>query len=272
MGVVKVGYKSSLILAIGTLANFNADKILVLVQGSLGFVIGSINQLMSLAPGIKFIALATGRQSRVVSKLQSYGSFFHSDMGGGGTKCNLNLVFNFPSVSTIRAELNRKINCHLDLVVKVDLRCSASSKPPSDYNDAGLGVLDINFCPAPLQLIKQFRIPCVFKSTGWSTCCLTPREIGAAMDLPPSLLPGLESSVADNCFQIEELLLLPLVKGLQFGLTICCGVGLDNRYIPSGLSETSTSGPVRSPAKGLSFEIKFQTSLSSSTHKGCQGG
>ena len=69
MGVTKVKYESSLILVIGSLSNFNPDRVLVLVQGSLGFGLGSIYQLMSLTQGVKFIALATGRQLQLVSKL-----------------------------------------------------------------------------------------------------------------------------------------------------------------------------------------------------------
>ena len=157
--------------------------------------------------------------------------------------------------------MNRKVNRHLDSVVKVDLRCLASSKPPSDCNDAGSGVLDINFCPTPLQLIKQFRVPCDFKSTGWGTCHLTPREIVAAMDPPPSLLPGLESLIAYKNLQVEELLALPPVKGLQFGLTACCGIGLDNCLVLSVPLEASSSGPVCPPAKELSFETNFHQAL-----------
>ena len=266
LGFAEVRHAPSLISAVGVLANFDSSHSLILVQGSLGFVLGTIDQLQSLAPGIKFIALATGRRSRVVSKLRKYnpplssGSFSHSDIGGV-TKSNLNLIFNFPSVSTVRAELNRKINRRLDSVIKVDLRCFASSRPPSDCNDAGTDVLDTNFCPTPLQLTKQFRVPCVYKSTGWGIRYLSPSEIGAAIDLPPGLLPALESSVANRGFQMEGLLALPPVKGLQFALTVCYGVGLDPTGTPRGSPKVSYPVSSSSPVKGLAFEANFQQAL-----------
>ena len=77
------------------------------------------------------------------------------------------------------------------------------------------------------------------------------------MDLPPGLLPGLESAVVDETFQITELLSLPPVKGLQFGLTVCCGIGIDKRCLPEG----SVSGPSSAPTKGLAFESSFQQAL-----------
>ena len=118
-------------------------------------------------------------------------------------------------------------------MVKVDVKCSATATLPLDYNAAMTVVLEVNSCHAPYQLMKQFRVPCVFKSTGWGTHYLTPGEIGAALDLPPSLIPKLESAIASNSFQIVDLLALPPVKGLQFGLAVCCSVGLDNRLTPS---------------------------------------
>ena len=137
--------------------------------------------------------------------------------------------------------------------------------PPSERNDIDSGVLDINKCHATLQLINQFRVPCVFKATGWGTRSLTPGEIDSALDLPPSTIPSLTTAVSSGKFAIKVLLGLPPVKGLQFALTVCCGVGIDTRVMHSlGSSEPpegNLEGNLVAAGNAPSFESTFRQAL-----------
>ena len=108
-------------------------------------------------------------------------------------------------------------------------------------------------------------MPCVFKATGWGTRSLTPGEIGSALDLPPATIPSLTASVSSGKFAIEILLGLPPVKGLQFALTVCCGIGIDTRVTHSlGSSEPSEGnleGNLVASGNAPSFESTFRQAL-----------
>ena len=73
------------------------------------------------------------------------------------TKSNLNLIYNFPSVSIVRDELSRKVTHNLASVIKVDVKCITLSRPSSECDDVESNILDINKCHAPLQLINSFE-------------------------------------------------------------------------------------------------------------------
>ena len=177
------------------------------------------------------------------------------------TKSNLNLIYNFHAVSSVRDELSRKVSRDLASIIKVDVKCISSAAPPSSCNDADSGVLDINMCHAPGQLTNRFRVPCVFKATGWGNRFLTPGEIGSALDLPPSTISALEASVLAGDFPIKNLLSLPPVKGLQFALTVCCGVGIDARITQALDPREAAHGRSVAATEAPSFESTFRQAL-----------
>ena len=76
-GVAEVKYESSLISAVGSLSNFNPNGVLVLVQGSLGLVWGSIYQLSSLKQWVikaRAISLAISSRQNQCSTQLFYGA------------------------------------------------------------------------------------------------------------------------------------------------------------------------------------------------------
>ena len=89
---VTIRVEVSMVLAMGCLGVGCRDDTLVLLQGSMGFVLETIDQLVKSMQGAKFIALCTGRRSWLASRLRSYnppltwGSFSHSEIGGGDQK------------------------------------------------------------------------------------------------------------------------------------------------------------------------------------------
>ena len=229
----------------GTLANT-----LFLVQGRSHFVTHVTLELLDTRPNLRCIGVASGRRARLEARLKklhpglNFGSFSHSSIGGV-TKGGYVLVYNLLPVSSVKQELTRKVSRNLESVIKPDLRCASMSSSPLDVHDVGAGCLDINVYHSPAQLIKLFRVPCVFKSSGWGLRNLQPEEIGSAMDLPPGLLDAFAHSIRKGTFALEDFLSLPPVKSLQFALSVCLGIGMNAASPTQPSVETSAmSTPV----------------------------
>ena len=82
---------------------------------------------------------------------------------------------------------------------------------------------------SPTQLQYSFRVPCVLKSTGWGIRKLTVKELASAMDL--TQVNYSEELVLDSASDGEVMsrfLAIPLVKALQFSLSVTLGIGSSN--------------------------------------------
>ena len=114
----------------------------------------------------------------------------------------------------------------IDVVVQSEECCSVGCTGPTS-NDSGMEeVRNISTHPSHSQLQERYRVPCVFRSTGWGVQILTIGEISGAMDLPPGPIMKTFSRVVEQSKVLfTSFLRLPPFKDLQFALEVGLGIG-----------------------------------------------
>ena len=72
-------------------------------------------------------------------------------------------MHNIPSSGSVQEEINNKVVCKLDLIIKVNERCIEGCAPPRQGDVAVYGVREILVCPLSAQLQDSFIVPCVIR-------------------------------------------------------------------------------------------------------------
>ena len=256
---VKILTLRTMASVISLVRNGVLSNALFLLQGKAHFVAHVTLEVLEARPNLRCIGVASGRRSSLESKLRkhhpglNFGSFSHSSIGGV-TKGGYVLVYNLLPVSSVKKELTRKVSRNLESVIKPDLRCSRMSSSPLDVHEVDAGCLEINIYHSPAQLTKLFRVPCVFKSSGWGLRKLQPEEIGSAMDLPPGILSSFAHSIRNGSFTLHDFLCLPPVKSLQFALSVCLGIGTD---VSEPSHQPANTSVVHTPVFDSAWRLKL---------------
>ena len=96
-------------------------------------------------------------------------------------------------------------------VTEKGIGCRSPEALPEGYADC----FEANVQVAARNLLGNFRVPCVLTSSGWVRRSLLLEELGAAMDLPPAMLPRFSVSAKNDPTIKERLIALPALKMIQ---------------------------------------------------------
>ena len=218
-------------------------------------------QLISARPDLSIPEVEIGRQSRVSKDLPSHNatqglyvsSFRHCDVGGF-TISPWIFIHNINEAGSVREGLSGKVISKIDAVVLVEERCAVGYTWPT-RDDSGMEeVGDISTHPSSSQLQERFRVPCVFRITGWGVQRLATAEISGAMDIPPIPIMEALSRAADKSkVLLTSFLKLPLVKYFLFALEV--GLVFGRTFILSHKNNGLMTPP---PVYILRYENSFR--------------
>ncbi len=164
-----------------------------LVQGSAKFCTKVLSVVkFRVRPVDKILAVSAGSRINHRFGIQGFKwtTLHHAKFGGvtlGKHKlgCTSNLRSNAMDTSLL---VESKCERNLVDLLKVDVSgkpCPAPSEDPSDSKDG----IDPRVLVAPQELLEPMSVPSVFsRVTGWVRRKMKPQEIGAAVDLPVTVL------------------------------------------------------------------------------------
>ena len=167
------------------------DGALCPIQGYCEFVVDATTSLVTEILEIHILGVAPGRNSKGLKMLHDYpltrkitvSYFCHCNIGGL-KKCACVLVNNIPSSGSVQEEINWKVKQKIGSIIKLNKRCLEGCAPPGQETAVICGLREIGVYLSPAQFQDSFRVPCVFRNTGWGIRKLTVKEVASAMDLP----------------------------------------------------------------------------------------